>query len=62
MMADLGAILGPLMAGLIIDAADFDWAFGVGAILCIIAIGFVIRMPETLRRSQPQVDASDSPT
>ncbi|MCF8527866.1 MAG: MFS transporter, partial [Candidatus Nanopelagicales bacterium] len=58
MMADLGAILGPLMAGLIIDAADFDWAFGVGAILCIIAIGFVIRMPETLRRSQPQVDAS----
>lgn len=62
MMADLGAILGPLMAGLIIDAADFDWAFGVGAILCIIAIGFVIRMPETLRRSQPQVDTSDSPT
>ncbi len=62
MMADLGAILGPLMAGLIIDAADFDWAFGVGAILCIIAIGFVIRMPETLRRSQPQIDASNSPT
>ena len=62
MMADLGAILGPLMAGLIIDAADFDWAFGVGAILCIIAIGFVIRMPETLRRSQPQVDVSNSPT
>ncbi len=51
MMSDLGAILGPLLAGLIIDAADFDWAFGLGAALCLLAVGFVVRMPETLRRS-----------
>jgi MFS family permease len=51
MMSDLGAILGPLLAGLIIDAADFDWAFGLGVVLCLLAVGFVVRMPETLRRS-----------
>ncbi len=53
MMADFGAIIGPLLAGLIIDAADFDWAFGVGVLFCMLAIVFVLRMPETLRRDQP---------
>lgn len=53
MMSDLGAILGPLLAGLIIDAADFDWAFGLGVVLCLVAVAFVLRMPETLRRSAP---------
>ncbi|HAN71375.1 MAG TPA: MFS transporter [Actinobacteria bacterium] len=51
MMADLGAIIGPLLAGLIIDLADFDWAFAVGAALALVAIIFVVRMPETLNRS-----------
>lgn len=51
MMSDFGAILGPLLAGLIIDAADFDWAFGLGVALCLVAVAFVLRMPETLRRA-----------
>lgn len=51
MMADLGAIVGPLLAGFIIDAADFDWAFGLGVLFCLLAVGFVLRMPETLRRA-----------
>lgn len=51
MMADLGAIVGPLLAGLIIDAADFDWAFGLGVLFCMLAVVFVLRMPETLRRT-----------
>lgn len=53
MMADLGAIVGPLLAGLIIDAADFDWAFGLGVLFCMLAVVFVLRMPETLRRERP---------
>lgn len=53
MMADLGAIVGPLLAGLIIDAADFDWAFGLGVLFCMLAVVFVLRMPETLRRTAP---------
>jgi MFS family permease len=50
MMSDLGIIVGPLLAGLIIDAADFDWAFGLGVALCLVAVATVVRMPETLRR------------
>lgn len=53
MMADLGAIVGPLLAGLIIDAADFDWAFGLGVLFSMLAVVFVLRMPETLRRERP---------
>lgn len=53
MMADLGAIVGPLLAGFIIDAADFDWAFGLGVLFCLLAVVFVLRMPETLRRERP---------
>lgn len=52
MMADLGAIAGPLIAGLIIDATDFEWAFAVGAAVCGLAVIAVLRMPETLRRAQ----------
>lgn len=51
MMSDLGAILGPLAAGLLVDLFDFSWAFAFAAILAILPIFLVIRMPETLRRS-----------
>lgn len=54
MMSDLGIIIGPLLAGLIIDAADFDWAFGLGVALCLVAVATVVRMPETLRRRAAQ--------
>ena len=60
MMSDLGAIIGPLAAGLLIDSFDFDWAFAVGASLCVIAIVFVLRMPETLRRSASGDGGSDA--
>lgn len=51
MMSDLGAVVGPLLAGLLVDAFDFDWAFAAGAVLTILPIFLVLRMPETLRRS-----------
>jgi MFS transporter, DHA1 family, multidrug resistance protein len=50
MMSDLGAILGPLIAGLLIDAVDFELAFAVTTVLALGAVILVIRMPETLKR------------
>jgi MFS family permease len=50
MMSDLGAVVGPMIAGLLVDAYDFDWAFAAGAALAVIPIILVLRMPETLRR------------
>jgi MFS family permease len=51
MMSDVGAILGPLAAGLLVDLFDFNWAFAFGAVLAVLPIFLVIRMPETLDRS-----------
>ena len=52
MMSDVGAIAGPLLAGLLVDAFDFDWAFAAGAALVLVAVTFVVRMPETLNRTR----------
>lgn len=54
MISDLGAVIGPLFAGLLVDAFDFEWAFAVGAALSVIAIVMVLLMPETLKRGTPQ--------
>jgi len=49
MMADLGIVIGPLLAGLLVDLLDFDWAFIAGTVLCVITLLLVLLMPETLR-------------
>ena len=51
MMSDVGAILGPLIAGVLVDAFDFDWAFAAGAALALVPIVLVVRMRETLTRT-----------
>jgi MFS family permease len=51
MMSDVGAIVGPLIAGLLVDAFNFDWAFAAGAALALIPIFLVLRMRETLVRT-----------
>jgi MFS family permease len=51
MMSDVGAIIGPLLAGLLVDLFDFNWAFAAGAVVALLPILLVIRMPETLRKS-----------
>ena len=51
MMSDVGAIVGPLIAGLLVDAFDYDWAFAAGAALALIPIILVLRMRETLVRT-----------
>lgn len=51
MMSDLGSVFGPLIAGALLDAAGFSWAFGVGAIASAVVLVLVLRSPETLKRS-----------
>ena len=51
MASDVGVILGPLAAGLLIDYLDFDWAFALAACLALPLLLLVLRMPETLHRS-----------
>jgi len=50
MVSDAGAVIGPLLAGLLVDLFDFDWAFAAGAAISAIALVLAIRMPETLQR------------
>jgi MFS family permease len=45
MCSDIGAIIGPLVAGLLADVVSYPVAFGVGAGLMIIAAGMSVRMP-----------------
>lgn len=52
MMSDVGAILGPLVAGLLLDRAGFHLAFGAGVAVSIVALLLAIRMPETLERER----------
>ncbi|MBG6238696.1 MFS family permease [Mycetocola sp. CAN_C7] len=45
MASDLGAILGPLVAGWLVDVASFPAAFGVAAVFLLIAALSALRMP-----------------
>ena len=51
MVSDLGAVVGPLIGGLLLDLYGFDYAFAFGAVISAIALAFVLAMPETLRKS-----------
>jgi MFS family permease len=50
MVSDIGAVIGPLLGGLLLDLYGFEWAFAAGAAISAIALVFVLLMPETLRR------------
>ncbi len=54
MVSDLGAVIGPLLGGLLLDLYGFEWAFAFGAAIAAASLFFVIAMPETLRRSRVQ--------
>jgi MFS family permease len=57
MMSDVGAVTGPLVAGLLIDSFDFEWAFAAGAALSLVAVTLVYLMPETLNRTRKPATA-----
>ena len=50
MVSDFGAVVGPLIGGLLLDLYGFDYAFAFGAAISAIALAFVLVMPETLRK------------
>lgn len=58
MASDLGAIVGPLVAGALADAGGYPLAFGFSAAVVAVAGFTALRMPETLRRpgaDEPEV-------
>ena len=50
MMSDFGIIIGPLVGGALLDAYDFEWAFGFGVVLSVVALVLSLIMNETLQR------------
>ena len=52
MCADIGAIIGPLVAGLLADTLSYAAAFGAGAVLMLVAAALSWRMPREQRLSQ----------
>jgi MFS family permease len=52
MMSDVGSIIGPLVGGLLLDAAGFPVAFAAGFVVSALALVLAMRMPETLVRRE----------
>ncbi|GAB2468021.1 MFS transporter [Jatrophihabitans fulvus] len=50
MCGDLGAVLGPVVAGWIVDGGGYGPTFVVAAVVCLAPLAFVAVAPETLRR------------
>lgn len=47
MASDFGGVLGPLVAGAIIDLAGFGWAFAATSVLLLTALGFWASAPDS---------------
>lgn len=47
MISDFGAIIGPLLAGVMVDYVGYHWALGSGVVVAVLALLFAIGMPET---------------
>lgn len=54
MAGDLGAVLGPVVAGWIADTAGYGTSFAVSGIVCAAPVLAVLAAPETLRRAAPE--------
>jgi MFS family permease len=53
MAGDLGAVLGPVVAGWVADGAGYSSTFAVSAVVCAAPVLAVLAAPETLRASAP---------
>jgi MFS transporter, DHA1 family, multidrug resistance protein len=58
MAGDLGAVLGPVVAGWIADGAGYTSTFVVSAVVCALPVLVVLASPETLRRGAPEPAAA----
>lgn len=54
MFSDFGAIVGPLVAGLLVDTVSYPVAFAVGAILLLATSAYATRMPRGAPEGQKQ--------
>lgn len=54
MTQDLGAIIGPLVAGLLVDHLNYAWAFGITGLIMLIGAGAWVAAPETLPRQKDE--------
>jgi MFS family permease len=61
MVADLGAIIGPLLAGVVVEAASFGAAFGLSGAIALLALLTWLRAPETLTRTPAEPARSARP-
>ena len=55
MFSDFGAIIGPLVAGLLVDTVSYPVAFAVGAVLFLVTSAYALRMPGGLPASSRSV-------
>jgi len=62
MCADIGAIIGPLVAGLLADTLSYAAAFGAGAVLMLVAAALSWRMPREQRLSQKKGRSRGGPS
>lgn len=62
MCADIGAIIGPLVAGLLADTLSYAAAFGAGAVLMLVAAALSWRMPQEQRLSQKRGRSRGGPS
>lgn len=54
MSGDLGAVLGPVVAGWVADGAGYSATFALSAAMCAAPVLVVAAAPETLRRTSPE--------
>jgi MFS family permease len=45
---DLGFVVGPLLAGGAAERLGFSWAFGLSAVPSLVAVAFLLSVPDTL--------------
>jgi MFS family permease len=62
MCSDIGAIIGPLVAGLLADRLSYPAAFGVGAALMLVAAALSWRMPRGRVVPSKQGSSKDRPS
>ncbi len=58
--SDLGAVVGPLVAGALVDSISFPAAFGSGVVLMLAASLYALRMPRERRGNATAVQGSTS--
>lgn len=54
MSQDLGGIVGPLLAGFLVDQLSYAWAFGITGVIMLIGAAAWTAAPETLPKSSDQ--------